>query len=169
MQVNFCVILYASIYLTVQDQPETNFSVVSLKEGEEWHVHSKTDHRNTETLLPQRINPREYDQHHIKKESEKTFEACERENSSSCTKYIVTSVHVWKNHRKRQSKPCMHLVTPRGTQCDTLYIIASIFSLIFATEWREKVSFVLKWPFFHALMQCKEFCHWSEETTFRIV
>lgn len=44
-----------------------------------------------------------------------------------------------KKHKKeRQSKPCMHLVTPRGTQCDTLCIIASIFSLIFATEWREK-------------------------------
>lgn len=42
----------------------------------------------------------------------------------------------------------MHVVTPRGTQCDTLYIIASIFSLIFATEWREKVNFVLKWQFF---------------------
>lgn len=51
--------------------------------------------------------------------------------------------------KERQSKPCMHLVTPRGTQCDTLCIIASIFSLIFATEWREKVSFVLKWQFFH--------------------
>jgi len=24
-----------------------------------------------------------------------------------------------KNHKKRQSKPCMHPVTPRGTQCDT--------------------------------------------------
>lgn len=42
----------------------------------------------------------------------------------------------------------MHPVTPRGTQCDTLCIIASIFSLIFATEWREKVNFVLKLQFF---------------------
>lgn len=32
-----------------------------------------------------------------------------------------------KTHKERQSKPCMHLVTPRGTQCDTLCIIASIF------------------------------------------
>lgn len=54
-----------------------------------------------------------------------------------------------KRKKERQSKPCMHLVTPRGTQCDTLCIIASIFSLIFATEWREKVNFVLKWQFFH--------------------
>lgn len=41
----------------------------------------------------------------------------------------------------------MHFVTPRGTQCDTLCIIASIFLLIFATESREKkkVNFVFKW------------------------
>ena len=43
----------------------------------------------------------------------------------------------------------MHPGTPRGTQCDTLCIIASIFLLIFATEWREKVNFVLKWQSFH--------------------
>lgn len=43
----------------------------------------------------------------------------------------------------------MYLATPRGTQCDTLCIIASIFPLIFATEWREKVNFVLKWHLYH--------------------
>lgn len=39
-----------------------------------------------------------------------------------------------KTTEKGQSKPCMHFVTPRGTQCDTLCIIASIFSLVTATE-----------------------------------
>lgn len=52
----------------------------------------------------------------------------------------------------------MHLVTPRGTQCDTLYIIASIFSLIFATEWRErereKFNFVLKMAIFRFMYIC---------------
>lgn len=48
---------------------------------------------------------------------------------------------------KKQNKITMYLATPRGTQCDTLCIIASIFPLIFATEWREKVNFVLRWHF----------------------
>lgn len=43
-----------------------------------------------------------------------------------------------KKDRKRQSKPFMHPVTPRGTQCDTLEIIAGVFSPIIATRWREK-------------------------------
>lgn len=51
--------------------------------------------------------------------------------------------------RRRKRKITMYLVTPRGTQCDTLCIIASIFPLIFATEWREKVNFVLKWHLYH--------------------
>lgn len=38
----------------------------------------------------------------------------------------------------------MHFVTPRGTQCDTLCIIASIFLLIFATESREKGQLCLQ-------------------------
>lgn len=43
-------------------------------------------------------------------------------------------------HKKRQSKPCMHSVTPRGTQCDSLGIIASLFSRIIATESREELN-----------------------------
>lgn len=54
-----------------------------------------------------------------------------------------------KTTEKKENKITMYLVTPRGTQCDTLCIIASIFPLIFATEWREKVNFVLKWHLYH--------------------
>lgn len=41
---------------------------------------------------------------HVKKKSEKTFEVCESENSSTCTKYIVTSVHVWKTTKKKDNQ-----------------------------------------------------------------
>lgn len=34
----------------------------------------------------------------------------------------------------------MHPATPRGTQCDTLEIIAGVFSPIIATRWREKAQ-----------------------------
>lgn len=55
-----------------------------------------------------------------------------------------------RKYRKRQSKPFMHPVTPRGTQCDSLEIIAGVVSPIIATRWKEKVNFVLKWQFFRA-------------------
>lgn len=60
----------------------------------------------------------------------------------------------------------MHFVTPRGTQCDTLCIIASIFLLIFATESREKKRSTLSSngnPLVYILtLQCgaKGLCHW---------
>lgn len=53
-----------------------------------------------------------------------------------------------RKYRKRQSKPFMHPVTPRGTQCDSLEIIACVVSPIIATRWKEKVNFVLNWQLF---------------------
>jgi len=71
--------------------------------GDMYTLNGLSIHRNPLTL---HIN--ENDQQHIKKQSEKTFEACE--NSSSCTKYIITSVHIWKTTKKdNQNHVCILL------------------------------------------------------------
>lgn len=55
------------------------------------------------------MNPRENDQRHRKKESKKPLKHVESENSSSCTKYIVTSVHVWENHKQKKQDSQNHV------------------------------------------------------------
>lgn len=72
----------------------------------------------------------------IMTEYEKRWNTWATEFTYLC-KYIVSWVHVWKT---KQIVPFMHHVTLRGTQCSTLCIIASIYWLIFATEWKEKGS-----------------------------
>lgn len=120
------------------------------------------DHRkNTETLWQSRVKTHVKTLHITKrgeKKSEKTFEAMwEWDIILMYKTHRHFGTHLEENTEKdnqkttekKENKITMYLVTPRGTQCDTLCIIASIFPLIFATEWREKVNFVLKWHLYH--------------------
>lgn len=65
VQVNFSVILSASIYLTIRDQHGANFPVMFLKQvrGDMYTLNGPSIHWNLLTLC---INPRENDQQHIK-------------------------------------------------------------------------------------------------------
>ena len=138
LRVSFSVILFASIYLTIK----WNFPFVFLRQGEGGHVQTvytfKPFHVRLQPTIHTKGRIREKQQH-VKRVRVRIHPHVQNTLSHHYT--------FWKTTKKRrQSKPCMHLVTPRGTQCDTLCIIASIFLLIFATECRD---FVLKWRFSH--------------------
>lgn len=76
---------------------------------------------------------------HLKKESEKTLEAHEIENPNVQNTLSLQYTFGGKKTAQVDNQKTMNAsVTPRGTQCDTLCIIAGIVLLIFATGWREK-------------------------------
>lgn len=99
--------------------------------------------------------PRENASHHIKerrkKNRRKHLKPCENERHHSHVQNTSSLQYTsGEKHKKRTKKIIIYLVTPRGTQCDTLCIIASRFPLIFCYRVeREKVNFVLKWHLYH--------------------
>lgn len=150
---------------------------------ERWRVHSK---QTIYTSKPFNNNPREKRINNTWRERE--FEKTKQNPKHFKHERATIPPHVQNtlslqytsgkttktNKKKGQSKPCMHFVTPRGTQCDTLCIIASIFLLIFATESREKkkVNFVFKWQssrvHFNTSVWCKRLVPLVANRCFRI-
>lgn len=71
--------------------------------GEEWHVY--TLYRPSKTLRPSNGARRPRWETVHTRQKRKCLKQCEKENSTSCTKYIVTLVHVWRRRiRSRRRK-----------------------------------------------------------------
>lgn len=108
---------------------------------------------------------------HEERIGENTFKQRENcENSSSCTKYIVTSVHIWKNHKKKTIKTMYAFCyTERHSVWYVVYYCEHIFTDIcyrFERKGQLRLQMaILSCTFLTLHMVQEVLCHWSEETT----
>lgn len=128
MMVNFSVILFASIYLTLQDRKWNTFPIYVSETR--WGA---TVHLNPLML---RFNPRLKQRENLKI----TFEALEIENSSSCTKYIATSVHVWKTTKKKDNQNHVCILLHREALSVIRCVLLQVYSYWYLLQSAEKRS-----------------------------
>lgn len=129
-----------------------------------------TDHRNIETL------------YHSASAHVKMINITERKNLKHVRGRIRPHVqntlslqyNVWKNHKKRQSKPRMHLVIHREALSVIRCILLQAYSHWYLLQSGEKRSALSSngnsfTYIYNTSCGAKGLCHWSEETTFRMV
>lgn len=112
-----------------------------------WHVHSEQTIYTLKSSKP----TWKWSTTHEERIGEETFLSNARiENWSSCTKYIVTSVHIWKKPQRKTIKNHVCMLLHREALSVIRCVLLRAYSNWYLLQIREKkVSVDFKWPSCH--------------------